>query len=292
MMKKIYFNLLFISCSFAQAMEIIPVVKDKVTKPCSIVYISPTCIAIGGNNGILLVDDKGNLVSEKHITKNRVLNDSTGSNLNGSIYQIIRGTPNRRDPRNVDFWYAIDNLSTHTIETYSNSIVRSDQKDHSFYFYFNTDEITLLPYDPYLKEATPKVLLHPYDEKKISDEFFLNKQYLALAINQYGILALLLKTTKKNVIETNVIETNVIKLWNNMFDSPQLWCTIPLNQLDKNETLFSMDEKKGQRLAFSPDGLSIAVALQNNSFIIPIHRLYQKDICLLLLLCKNIRNIE
>src|SRR5581483_9995345 len=100
MMKKMYFKLLctlFVAaCSTLQAAEQhngIIAVDNKISQPQCICFLSSNCIAIGGLNGVQLVDKKGEFCSDKFVD----------AGFQGSIYQIVRGNPIKNNPQNTTY---------------------------------------------------------------------------------------------------------------------------------------------------------------------------------------------
>ena len=279
MMKKIYFKLLctlFVAaCSTLQAAEQhngVITVGNQIREPQCICFLSPNCIAIGGNNGIQLDDKKGKLISKKFVN----------ADFHGPIYQIVRGKPMQVHPELTLSWYAVDQVEYHEINTFENEIVWNQPHNGKHYFYFHENKLQQH------KEQAPidDVLLlgcehsDSYSIVMRRDYPWIEK-YHSLATNGCHVLAVL---THNNSIEFWPTEQK---------NQPTaLLASIPLDQSEK------LDEstEKAQRLSFSFDNLLLAVALKNKCFIISLLSqsiYYQKQdeaVCRLLLLLNPIQH--
>jgi len=275
-MKKMYFKLLctlFVAaCSTLQAAEQhngVITIQNAVKNPQCICYNSLNDILIGGSNGFQLVDKNGKSKSKWGIRDGLA---------EGPFYQILVGQT---------CWYAIQpgigNKSwiAHYIDTTSIKVTWSIPLFHNNlynrpYCWTNDDPYPCAENNQNIlyhhqKTATmPDILLHPHPYQTIMPLDYSQIKYHSLAMgiqNNVYILAIL-------------THDNSIQFWLNRTDKPEFLYAQGLKKTEK------LDESTeiSQRLAFSPNGLSIAVALKNKCFIIPVllQSMQEKTVCQLL----------
>ena len=261
-MKKMYFKLLctlFVAaCSMLQAAEQhngVTTIENAVKNPLCICYNSLSNILIGGSNGFQLVDKDGKSKSEWGIR----------DGLQDPFYQILTSET---------CWYAISFTIGHRINLDCTKVDLSPPLGHYRYRYLTEGNPNLLYPHP-INTPMPAILLRPHPYESTMPLDYNNMKYHSLAMHTHDNVHLLAILTHDNTIQ----------FWLNNKNNPEFLYAQPLDKTEK------LDESTAisQRLAFAPDGLSIAVALKNKCFIIPVslQPAQEKSICQLLLMLKS-----